>query len=299
MAHSTCARVAAKIGATQEVPRMTPPAITLETFAPCHLEEAAALSRAAGWPHRTEDWALTLRVSQGVVAVAEGRVVGTALATPYGRAGTLNMIIVAEDMRGRGLGRSLMTRAMTLASPTEWRLVATRDGLPLYRKLGFVETGGVAQHQGVYQPEPAAAPGDGPAWAGAAETDAVAALDFVATGMDRAALIAALAEVGRIAVLREGARIIGYGALRSFGRGEVAGPVIARDAADARRLLAFLLAERQGRFVRVDTQDDGALAPWLVARGLEPVGGGVAMRRGAAPTATNFRSFALAAQALG
>ena len=80
----------------------------------------------------------------------------------------------------------------------------------------------------------------------------------------------------------------------------MAGPVVARDAADARRLLVFLFAGRRGAFLRVDTPEGSGLGDWLAAQGLAPVGGGIAMVRGGAPAAAReFQTFALAAQALG
>ena len=118
--------------------------------------------------------------------------------------------------------------------------------------------------------------------------------------MDRAGLVAALAGAGRLAVICDGSGLAGYAALRPFGRGEVAGPVVARDAADARRLLSFLFASRPGAFLRVDIPEASGLGDWLAAQGLAPVGGGIAMIRGGAPAAApEFQSFALAAQALG
>ena len=39
---------------------------SFEPFRPEHVEAAAALSRAAGWPHRKEDWALISRLSDGI-----------------------------------------------------------------------------------------------------------------------------------------------------------------------------------------------------------------------------------------
>lgn len=271
-------------------------AIVFEPFAARHLDAATALSRGECWPHRREDWALGLSLSRGVVATVDGRPVGTALATLFGRVATLNMIIVAPEMRGRGLGRALVERAMAVAVD-EWRLTATQEGLPLYRSLGFTEVGEIVQHQG---PVAAVARPEGLGWAEPADADAITALDREATGMDRAALVEAIMDVGRLAVLRDGGRLLGYGAIRPFGRGQVAGPVVARSADDARRLLGFLLAGREGAFIRVDTQTDTGLAPWLEELGLACVGGGISMRRGKVPTApTPFRSFALAAQALG
>lgn len=57
--------------------------IEIVPFGPEHLEAAVALSRQAGWPHRTEDWQLALALSEGMVAVEDGKVVGTVLVTPY------------------------------------------------------------------------------------------------------------------------------------------------------------------------------------------------------------------------
>ena len=91
--------------------------LTFTGFGPEHLETACALSRQCGWPHRAEDWALALRLSRGVVAIEDDRVVGTALATPFGPVATANMIIVDGAMRGRGLGRTLMDEMMARAAP--------------------------------------------------------------------------------------------------------------------------------------------------------------------------------------
>lgn len=267
------------------------------TFAPLTADDlpaAVALSRAERWPHRPEDWALFLGLGRGVGARQGGRLVGTAMAMPFGPVATACMIIVASEMRGRGLGRRVMEQAMALLAPQEWRLVATEDGLPLYEKLGFRACGRILQHQG---PVAAVAAPAGVSWATEADLPALAALDRTATGADRADLLAALARTGRLARLDDGT---GFAALRPFGRGEVAGPVIARDGEGARRLLAFLFAGRSGAFLRVDTPEESGLAPWLVENGLAPVGGGVAMTRGTpVETDGSLHPFALAAQALG
>jgi GNAT superfamily N-acetyltransferase len=274
---------------------MTKAAI-FDPLTPAHLDGAVALSRAEGWPHRPEDWALILGLSRGIAALDGDRLVGTAMATPFGPAGALSMIVVARDWRGRGLARTMMERLMD-GEARQWRLVATAEALPLYAKLGFVETHRIVQQQG---PVAAIAAPEGVAWAEPDDIEAIAALDRAATGMDRVGLVAALAGDGRLAVIRDESGLAGYAALRRFGHGEVAGPVVARDAADARRLLAFLFASRPGAFLRVDIPEASGLGDWLAAQGLAPVGGGIAMIRGGAPAAApEFQSFALAAQALG
>lgn len=279
--------------------------IAITDFGPEHIDGALELSRAVGWPHRTEDWDLLRSLSKGVVALENGRVAATALATPFGPVGTLNMIIVDEALRGRGLGRKIMEEAMARATPSEWRLVATSDGLPLYQKLGFQACGEVQQFQGpVCAPDSAEALApegeDGLGWAALSDANALADLDRIATGMDRISLVLSLLRFGRVLVHREKGDIVAWAALRPFGRGQVAGPVIARGADEAKRLLSVLFADCAGTFLRVDTTIDTDLGPWLVDHGLEYSGGGISMHRGGIAAAPkSHRSFALAAQALG
>ena len=124
--------------------------IDLVAFGPEHLEAAVQLSRQAGWPHRLEDWQMAFILSKGAVAIEGGRVVGTVLTTSYeADCAAINMVIVDEAMRGRGLGRKLMDAALEIAGSRPLRLVATEQGLPLYEKLGFQKTGAIRQHQGV------------------------------------------------------------------------------------------------------------------------------------------------------
>jgi GNAT superfamily N-acetyltransferase len=272
--------------------------ITLGAFLPAHIARAVALSTEAGWPHRAEDWGMVLGLSQGVVALEGEHVVGTAMVTPFGTAAAaINMVIVDAALRGRGLGRRLMEHCLTLASDRECRLTATEDGLPLYEKLGFRVFGTVAQHQGVVQAQPQV---DDVAWCGPEQDAACAAMDREATGLDRSLLIGALFAQGRVGMHRRGGRSAGFVVLRRFGRGEVAGPLVAETAEDARALLSFVFAARQGAFLRVDTPEPPGLGSWLTEQGLVQVGSGIAMRRNPAQeTARRFHSFALASQALG
>lgn len=281
---------------------MTEP-VRLAPLETSRLDEAARLSGAVGWPHRREDWALNLSLGGGVAALEGNALVGAAIASFFGAAhATINLVIVDKRLRGSGLGKRLTQAALEACAGREVRLVATRDGLPLYEKLGFEILGPIAQHQASARVE---VPACGVAWAQAQDFDAILDLDRRATGMDRAALLDRLARDGRLALARRSGATVGYGAVRDFGRGAVVGPVAARDEAAARDLIAFLLASRPGGFLRVDTPEAGALSPWLERLGLPQVGGGLAMRRpapggGLAPTgAPEIRTYALASQALG
>lgn len=278
--------------------------IALVAFDDSHLDGALRLSQEAGWPHRREEWAMLLALGQGFVALDGATVVGTAILTPFGSDhAAISMVIVAGAMRGRGLGRQLMDKALRHAGRRECRLTATAAGLPLYEKLGFRATHEIRQHQGVPTalPEPALPDGLALDWAGSQDLPALAALDAQALGLDRRPLLRLLAQVGRVVLLRGAGRIAGYGVLRRFGRGEVIGPVVAASPDQARCLLSALIGASAGGFLRVDTPEWDVLSPWLAARGLVGVGGGIAMRRQArqaSPTGP-AKPFALASQGLG
>lgn len=264
--------------------------IALAPFTHDHIAEALRLSQEVNWPHRAEDWALTLSASDGVVAVRAGAVVGTALCSGFGPVATLNMIIVAAAQRGHGLGRALMEQVIALAGARELRLVATADGLPLYEKLGFTAESRIAQYQGVAK----APTGDRRVSTGdAADIPRLAQMDEAASGLSRTTLLAAIAEAGEVLVADHG-----FAMLRDFGRGKVLGPVVAQDTAIARALLTEAAHRCDGTFLRIDLPEKSGLADLADTLGLAHVGGGIAMRRNARPeTPSDFKTFALLSQA--
>lgn len=280
---------------------MTQSTISLTAFRPEHLEGALRLSRQAKWPHRLEDWQFALDLSTGFVALDANvaTVLGTILVTPYKRdVATINMVIVDEAARGRGLGRQLMEAVIALAGSRTLRLVATSEGAPLYRKLGFWQTGAIVQHQG--QSLRVASPAKVRS-AEAHDILGILELDRSACGADRRDLLRALAKVGQLAVLDRGQGIAGFAASRAFGRGEVIGPVVAANVDDAKALLNFFMARSEGRFVRVDTAEGSQLSAWLADQGLVRVDEGIAMQRPivARSSRAPMTTFALASQAFG
>jgi GNAT superfamily N-acetyltransferase len=280
---------------------MTTRQIIIEEMTPGHLEGAVELSRQVEWPHRREDWELAQSVSRGIVALEEERVVATIMMTPYGdNAAAINMVIVDAAMRGRGLGRKMMEEAPAKAGERTCCLTATREGLPLYEKLGLVTTGEIVQHQGeaLAVSVPARV-----SWAESGDFARLDVLDREAFGHDRSALMKRLFERGKFAVIRDEGDIQAFSAIRPFGRGLVIGPVVARNGSEAKALIDFLLAHHQGKFVRVDTDVSTDLAEWLTGRGLAHVGGGITMRRSIVThkesKPAHRRTYALVSQALG
>lgn len=265
---------------------------------PSHLSGGLRMSQEVSWPHRLEDWAFVADLSRGSVALEQDRVVATALATPFGDVGMVNLIIVDAALRGQGLGRKIMQHAMDQIAPPVWRLVATKEGLPMYEKFGFQAHGEILQHQGIVT---SVAPTGSALWSTPDDLPAICALDRAATGMDRTSLYAALAKQGRFVFLQGADGISGFAVVRAFGRGKVIGPVVAHSLSDAQDLMSTILHECEGQFVRIDTDVNSGLAEWVSEFGLAHAGGGIQMQRGSgagAPTGPH-KIFALASQALG
>ncbi|OCX59981.1 hypothetical protein BFP70_17940 [Thioclava sp. SK-1] len=270
----------------------SPETLSLVAFTADHISGAHRLSQAAGWPHRPQDWELLLGTSVGVVALSRGQVVGTALCSLFGDVAALNMIIVDEQMRGRGLGRRLMTEVIALAQSREMRLCATTDGLPLYQKLGFVKTGTVMQFQGIAK---AGTPAHRIELGTAADIAKLAQMDHDSNGMDRHGLLMQIAQDARILLAQNG-----FALVRPFGRGYVVGPIVASDCTVALSLLAQAGTLCAGQFLRVDMAPNAAMEQQAVGLGLDYVGGGTTMVHSARPRPVSaFTTYAIAAQALG
>ena len=113
------------------------------------LDGALTLSTTIGWNQRAEDWRMLLHIAPAAsfAAVANGRVVGTAIGIDYGRFGWIAMMLVDPAYRGRGLGARLLERAMKALPPTlPIRLDATPLGRPLYQRFGFEDDVVLSRH---------------------------------------------------------------------------------------------------------------------------------------------------------
>lgn len=277
--------------------------IHLRALRPDDLDACHSLSVAVGWAHRREDWALVLGLGQGLAAIAEGELVGTAMWWAFGSGhASLGSIIVAPERQGAGIGKLLMQGLIEATRGRSRGLIATEEGRPLYAKYGFVPAGTVLQHQGS---APAIAalpldPGETLRLATEADLPVLAGLDEAATGLPRASVLAALLDRGEVHVLERDGVVAGFAVLRRHGLGWLIGPVAAIDDRAARCLIAHGLAARPGEFIRVDVPAPTGLGGWLGERGLPQVASGLVMAHGQPPIARGpARLFALVNQALG
>lgn len=282
---------------------LAPEALTLRAIRIDDAVSCAELSRRVGWPHRREDWEFVTGLGHGVVGERDDKLVATGLWWPYGeRHATVGMIIVAPEEQGAGIGKRLMQTLLAEAGERSLMLNATIAGEPLYVRLGFRPCGGVSQYHGharaIAAPELGA--GERLRPGSPADLAILERLDRKATGLERGPVLAALLQCGECLVLEQAGQPIGFSILRTFGRGQVIGPVAAADETAARTLIACWLHGRTGQFIRVDLPLGSGLSDWLVQHGLAPAGDVTAMVRGDLPAAPGpARLHALVTQALG
>lgn len=272
-------------------------------FGRADIAAAHRLSAKVGWPHRVEDWRFVHGLATGHVAVEAKDVVGTILTWKLDRRyATLGMVIVDPARQGEGLGRRLMRLGLRDLVGRSVLLNSTRQGQPLYEKMGFRAIDTVAQHQGLANavPEVPLAPGERLRPMGASDGPRLGALAGRAAGFSRARMLRHLLQVGEAIVLAHDDEILGFSVLRRFGRGSVIGPVVAPDPDRARALVSHWVGLNVGKFLRIDVVASAGLGPWLESIGLAQVDTVVTMVKGVPPAPdAEVKTYALVNQSLG
>ena len=222
------------------------------------IPDGLRLSGAAGWNQRESDWRFLLEGNPGrfVVAVRDGRVIGSGGAVCYGTAlAWVCMILVDPSERGHGIGSRIVSGVLDqLSDMRSVGLDATPFGLGVYARLGFVETSRLVrleapptsgeEDQSSVRP---LAPGD---------FEAVLARDRVVFGADRGDLLrAAAARAAAFVAARDGT-IVGYCFGRDGARSRQIGPVVASDMDLASSLVVTSLVSGSGPPVVVDAPAD-------------------------------------------
>lgn len=263
------------------------------------------LTVSVGWPHRTDDLDLLISLGDGYIALDEiGRPLGSAMHFPMGDDfAMLGMMVTPPRLQARGAGRWLLRRIMRDCAGRDLRLSATRSGFWLYESAGFIPVGQIQQHQGIARAFPAQEPLPDVELAALSSDhgDEIKRLDALAFGADRGRMLDALTGIsGGVVALRAG-RACGFALMRRFGKGRVIGPVVAQTEQMAMRLVAPLIREAEGTFLRLDTPaGGGALAGFLALAGLDLFDTTTEMRIGPQRRAGEGAvTFGLAAHSLG
>ncbi len=240
------------------------------------LDGAFGLSAGAGWNQRLADWRMLLQLAPGgsFAAVADDRIVGTAIGIDYGTFGWIAMMLVDPAWRGRGIGGRLLEEALGAVPPEiPIRLDATPLGRSLYERYGFQDEAELTRHVA----EPSRLTGDPTCdlttrpVRGLTPVDlrSVIAQDDRVFGAHRRILLEwALLGAAEYAHVIDTDAGVQY----CFGRHgrlfDQIGPVVAADDETARLLVGASLRGAGGRAVVVDAFDrHGEFTEWLQTRG--------------------------------
>lgn len=215
---------------------------TIRALTDADVDAAADVILRGGWGDRGRffEWALGQPGCRPIVAVdAGGTVVGTGVGSIHGPVGWVGTIFVDEAWRGRGLGAALTRRVtddLEAAGCRSLVLIATDLGRPVYERQGFIVQTRYHQLRTVAGGAVALADARRHRPYRAADLQAIVALDRVATGEDRSAVLASFAapERCRVAIDATGA-VTGFAVHATWG----GWAVIAPDPTDALRLLAW------------------------------------------------------------
>jgi hypothetical protein len=266
----------------------------LRAMLPADVDAATEMILANGWGVRRAwlDFAATQPACVPLVAEADGRIVATGVGTVNGPAGWIGTIFVEPERRGQGLGRAITQAIIERLDAAGCRtivLVATTEGRRLYERMGFevqtryriLEAPGLPAAR-VTPAAPAASGADRPGHGRirpfvATDLGAMAALDLLATGEDRAHVLRRLAtpDSARVLVTDESDGAMGGFVIRApWGGGATVAPSTeaAQRIVEARRAVAGpegrvrvgILAENKVGFAAL--RRSGFRAQWSAPR---------------------------------
>jgi len=233
---------------------------------------AMRLKDGAGWNQTAGDWERLLSASPDgcFAAESDGRVVGTSATIIYeGRFAWIGMVIVDPGHRGKGIGTTLLERAirhLDSRSVPAVKLDATPLGKPLYEQFGFVSEYDVERWA---LTRPVGKPVVGKVFR---EIEDALQLDREVFGADRSALLRSVAaETPDFAlVTRQEGAVAGYAFGRRGSRADHLGPWVALDEDVAATLLDELLRRSERELVFIDcVRRNPWAAPLVKARGFE------------------------------
>lgn len=212
-----------------------------------------------GWNQLARDWQrqLDLEPEGCFAAEMDRQLVGTACACVFETVAWVNLVLVDQVYRGRGIGTSLMRWVLAYLDERgvpSIRLDATPLGRPIYEKLGFDADYELVRYEGVPSGLPPVS-----AEVSIAGRDALAAiisLDQQITGTPRARLIDYIHshQLDPLLITRRADGITGFASYRPGMRAWQIGPCLGW-ADSCRALLAAIASHLQHQPVFLDIPD--------------------------------------------
>jgi GNAT superfamily N-acetyltransferase len=205
----------------------------MRQMAPGDIEAGLRFCRASGWNQTSADWDCFLQANGAGcrVALVGGEVAGTVATLRFeDRFGWISMLLVAPELRGRGIGTALLMESLRVLSDVACvRLDATPAGKQVYDKCGFEDEYPLAR---MCAERVSAGPTEGARRMTERDFEGVLRLDREVFGADRGVVLSHLRESApEYAWVTEwSGQIAGFALGRHGVRAEHVGPVVARDA---------------------------------------------------------------------
>lgn len=239
------------------------------------------LKNQAGWNQTAADWQrfLAMQPEGCLVAELDAAAVGTAVVTTFESVAWISMVLVEQSIRGRGIGKALMNRALELTMAfgcSAVRLDATPLGRPLYESLGFVPQYELTRFAGIIGPVRSSTSSSSFQMVRNARPEvfaAILALDESVTGTNRLKFLLRLfaEQPDAVRVADVDGQIAGYLTVRTGSDALQLGPCIAEDAKTGNALLWDALHRHVGNQVYWDLPAGHAAAMQLAqSAGLAP-----------------------------
>lgn len=212
-----------------------------------------------GWNQLARDWQrqLDLEPEGCFAAELDGQIVGTACACVFEKVAWVNLVLVDQVYRGRGIGTSLMRCVLAYLdarSIPSIRLDATPLGRPIYEKLGFEADYELKRYEGIpRQINPGPVDVD---IAGTDDLEQLARFDKQITGTRRARLIDYIHEkqLDPLLIALGGPGITAYASYRPGMRAWQIGPCLG-EANACRSLLSAIAGRLTDQPVFMDVPD--------------------------------------------
>jgi ribosomal protein S18 acetylase RimI-like enzyme len=236
-----------------------------------HVAGCLALSQSAHWNQNEADWRLMLDMGRGWgIELADGTLAASTLVLPYGDFAWISMVLVLPGQRRKGHATRLLRTALDdlAARGLTPILDATPAGRAVYVQEGFQDTWGFRRFE---LRRAVSLPGqrEGVRPLQDADWPRVLELDARAFGASRERLLRALAArlPGAALVAEGGAGLEGVLLGRDGREARQLGPLVARSAGAARRLLtAALPVVPPPLYLDIVDREPG-LAAWLESLG--------------------------------
>jgi len=238
------------------------------------------LKEIAGWNQTKEDWERFLQADPEGCFVAEwnGHVAGTVTTIIYEkRFAWIGMVLVDPQLRGKGIGTSLLLKAIEHLDSKKIpcvKLDATPQGKPIYTRLGFRIEYEIERHSltreamrpnSVTENDGASIKTNAFVTRDATEQiEALLEMDREIFGADRSALLRSLAGCAPelVAIAHTSGAVKGFALGRKGSLADHLGPWAAWNGLAAREVLEGFLLRSQRQVVFVDVVRDN---PWALA----------------------------------